>query len=264
MNLRVQADDGASLAAEIRGRRDHPALLFLNSIGCDRRLWDAQVHSLETDYLCLLFDARGHGQSDAPDGDYSLARLGKDALHVLDRVQVERAEICGLSLGGLVAQWLAIHESGRVGRLVLANTGSRIGSRESWETRRRTVHSEGMQSIAALSLERFFSPGFRAASPEVVDRFRATLLNTPAAGYAGCCGALRDADLTAEIGGITAPTVVLGGQEDVSTPPSQAQALASAIPGAKLQMLRAAHLSNVEQPAAFTAALRAHLEGSHG
>jgi 3-oxoadipate enol-lactonase len=260
MTRRIAAADGAGLAAERHGRTGASAVLFLNSIGCDRRLWAAQVAELSRDFHCLTFDARGHGKSDAPAGEYQIAQLGGDALAVLDAAGAERAHLCGLSLGGLVAQWLATHAPERVASVTLANTAGRIGTPQVWEDRRRLVLAEGLAAIADTAMERFFSAAFRAERPAVVAEMRDRLLASPAVGYAGCCAALRDADLTADLACMTAPALVIGGADDVSTPPDQAAALADAVPGAKLVMLDAAHLSNLEQPDAFNRALRAHLE----
>ena len=262
MKLEVVSQDGCRLIAEAHGPAKAPALLFLNSLGCDRRLWGAQVAALEARYRCLIFDARGHGQSDAPESDYTLDLLGRDALAVLDAAEVAQAHVCGLSLGGLVAQRLAIHAPARVATLTLANTASRIGAWDAWEARRRTVLAEGLGAIADMAMERFFSEDFRRAEPDLVAGWRTRLTAGSARGYAGCCAALRDADLTNELGRIAAPTLVIGGRLDVSTPPEATDALAKAIPGARSLVLDAAHLSNLEQPQAFTEALRMHLEAA--
>ena len=257
--LRVETDDGIRLVVEARGAPRSPLVLFLNSIGCDRTLWDLQFEALEGGYRCLAFDARGHGQSDVPPGDYTIERLGRDALAVLDAVDVASAHLCGLSLGGLVAQWLAVHAPRRVASLTLANTASRIGSYDSWEARRLRVLEAGLGSIAGMAIERFFSAAFRTDHPQFVEDYRTRFARGAAVGYAGCCAALRDADLTPELARIAAPTLVIGGAFDVSTPPAEAEALAAGIRGARLRLLSAGHLSNREQPAAFTAALQGHI-----
>jgi 3-oxoadipate enol-lactonase len=264
MSFTVSASDGARLAVESRGPADAQSILFLYSIGCTRDMWAPQVERLSLRFRCLTFDARGHGGSDAPAGDYALSRLGLDVLAVLDAFDVERTHLCGLSLGGAVAQWVALHGPERVDRLVLANTAGRIGAYETWEARRGLVIEQGLAAIADMAMERFFSPAFRAAHPDVVARFRGGLLACDPAGYAGCCAALRDANLTGELHRIAAPTLVIGGSDDVSTPPAQTQALADAIPGARSIVLPAGHLSNVEQPEAFTSALVNRLESAHG
>jgi len=261
----VQTDDGIRLNVAIDGPENGEPILFVNSLGCDLSMWDAQAGALAGRFRIIRFDARGHGASDAPDGDYTLDRLGRDALAVLDAAGVGkegagRAHICGLSLGGVTAQWLAIHAPAHVNRLILANTAARVGTAESWQARLDTVKSQGMTAIADAVMGRFFCDAFRAAHPAIVETFRHILLRTAPQGYAGCCAALRDADLSHAPGKITAPTLVIGGRLDASTPPAQAEALANGIKGARLTLLDTAHLSNIEQTAAFTAAVIKHLE----
>jgi 3-oxoadipate enol-lactonase len=260
VRLFVESADGTRLAVEAHGPADAPPVIFLNSIGCDRRLWDSQVAALQDHFRCIVFDTRGHGESAALAGDYTLDQLGRDALAVLDAAGARAGHVCGLSLGGLAAQWLAIHTPERVTRLVLADTAARIGTVESWEARAAQVRDSGLDSIADMAMERFFSAPFRQARTEIVAEWRARLMANSSQGYAGCCAALRDADLTADLPRIVAPTLVICGEHDVSTPPDQARALARAIPDAQLKLLPAGHLSNLEQPEAFNAALRAHLE----
>lgn len=256
------AGQGASLRMRIDGPESAPALLFINSIGCDLSMWDAQASALAGRFRVIRYDARGHGGSDAPAGDYSLDELGGDAVAVLDAARVARAHVCGLSLGGLTAQWLAIHAPKRVERLVLANTAARIGAAQGWRDRMAAVGEGGLEAIADLALGRFFSEAFRAGSPETVASFRRALVSTPAHGYAGCCAALRDADLRGEVGAIAAPTLIIAGALDVSTPPAQARELAGGVSDSRLIVLDAAHLSNVERPGGFTAALTDHMEAA--
>jgi 3-oxoadipate enol-lactonase len=256
----VTADDGMRFKVTFDGPENADPLLLLNSLGCTLSMWDAQVRILATRFRVIRFDARGHGCSDAPRGDYTLARLGRDALAVLDAADAARAHICGISLGGITAQWLAIHAPDRVRKLVLANTSARLGSAEAWQARLDTVLGHGMDAIVDAVLGRFFSEPFRVASPLTVGLFRQTLLRTSPQGYAGCCAALREADLRAHLRVIDAPTLVIGGAWDASTPLAEAETLARDIKGASLAIFDAAHLSNVEQPVAFADAVRNHLE----
>jgi 3-oxoadipate enol-lactonase len=257
--IEFTADDGTRLAAGVYGPKGAPALLLLHSLGCDHHMWAPQIEALSASMHIIALDTRGHGGSAAPHGDYALDLLAGDALALLDVLGVARAHVCGLSLGGAMAQYLAIHAPARVDRLVLANTASRIGSFEAWRDRAAAVLSDGMAVVADATMARFFSPAFHARQAATVAQFRAGLLAIDTQGYAGCCAALRDADQTADLPRITAPTLVIGGDTDPSTPPEQARALAAAIPGATLCLLECAHLSNIEQPDGFTAALRAHL-----
>jgi 3-oxoadipate enol-lactonase len=258
----VKTDDGIRLNVAIDGPENGEPLLFLNSLGCDLSMWDAQAGELAGRFRVIRFDTRGHGASDAPGGDYTLDRLGRDALAVLDATGVKKAHICGLSLGGVTAQWLAIHAPAYVNRLILANTAARVGTAESWQARLDMVKSEGTAAIVDAVMGRFFCDAFRAAHPAIVEAFRHILLRTAPQGYTGCCAALRNADLSQKLDKITAPTMVIGGRLDASTPPAQAEALANGIKDARLTVLDTAHLSNIEQPAAFTAAVIKHLESA--
>lgn len=257
-------DDGVGLAWSQTGPVGAPALLLCNSIGSTRRMWRPQIEALKDRLRVIGFDARGHGQSDAPAGEYRMASLARDAVAVLDAAGVERAHVCGLSLGGVVAQQMALDHGGRVDRLILANTASRIGTAESWTARIALVREQGMAGLADVALGRFFGAAFMAAHSDAVAPIRADLLACSPVGYAGACAALRDADLTEAIAAIAKPTLVIGGTADISTPPSSTQAIADAIPGARHVVLEAAHLSNLEQPDAFTALLEDFLELPHG
>jgi 3-oxoadipate enol-lactonase len=257
--MQVITEDGVELQVWVEGPVAGPPILLLHSIGCDHAMWRGQAEALAGRRV-ISPDLRGHGASGAPAGEYGLDRLARDVVAILDALKVERAVVCGLSLGGLIALEMALRAPGRVLGLVLANTSARIGSRDAWADRARVVLDEGVAAIADLAMTRFFSDAFRGAAPTTVSMFRERLLATPADGYAGCCAALRDADLRGEGGAIACPSLVIGGRLDVSTPPEQTLALADDIAGARYVELNAAHLSNVEQPAAFNAALLRYLE----
>lgn len=257
---RVTADDGVELAFRVEGPPTAPAVLLLHSIGCDHAMWAPQAAALARGYRVITPDLRGHGGSGAPDGDYSLARLGRDALCLIDTLGAASVAVCGLSLGGLVAQELALRAPGRVAALVLASTAARIGTAEAWAERAATVRREGMDAVADLAMGRFFSQAWRAAHPDAVAGFRRRLAAMSPAGYAGCCAALRDADLRGEPGAIVASALVVAGRHDVATPPGLLRELAAALPRADYLELDAAHLSNVERPDEFTAALSRRLE----
>jgi 3-oxoadipate enol-lactonase len=252
--------DGVRLNFAVAGRQGAPALLMMHSIGCDLSLWDAQIAALAGDFRIIRYDARGHGGSDAPSGDYTLEQLGRDALAVLDAACAATAYLCGLSLGALTAMHLALTAPERVLGTILANTGVRIGTAEAWQGRADAALRDGMAAMADTAMSRFFSEHFRASDRVTVDRFRAILTSTAPQGYAGCCAVLRDADFTGRLGGVTTPTIVIGGARDIPTPLSGAQELAAGIPGARLVALDAGHLSNVEQPAGFTDAIRTWLD----
>ncbi len=250
--------DGCRLTWSAEGPTDAPALLLLDALGTTVDLWRPQIDHFAA-FRVVRFDTRGHGASDAPPGPYSLDRLGRDALAVLDAAAARRAYVCGVSLGGQTALWLAVHAPERVSGVVAANTGAKIGTTALWNQRIRDAETLGMRALVAPAIARWFTPRFRRTDPETVDRFRAMLGGCAAAGYAGCCAALRDADLRADLPRIECPTLVIVGADDHATPPAAGRAIREQVPGAELLALDAAHLANVERAGAFTAAVREFL-----
>jgi len=246
---------GCRLFSVADGPEDAPALLLSNGLGTRLDLWDAQIARLRRSFRVIRYDTRGHGRSEAPAGPYRLERLGRDALAVLDAAGAGRAHVCGLSLGGLTALWLGVHAPERVGRLVVANSAARIGTASSWDARIREARDGGMASLADAAIGRWFTPGFRERDPARVQAFRAGFAACAVEGYAGCCAALRDADLSGEVGAIRAATLVIAGTHDAATTLAAGESLRRSIPGARLAALPAAHLSNVEAAEAFTSAV---------
>jgi len=218
-------------------------------------MWDLQAEWLAPYFRVIRYDTRGHGASDAPGGDYSLEDLGQDVLRLADAADVERFAFCGVSLGGMIAQWLAIHAPDRVGAIVLANTSGRPEA-ERMETRRRTVLAEGMPAVVDAVMQRFFSPRLLESESPIVAESRRTLLATDPVGYAGCCAAVRDTNLVDELGRIRCPVLIVDGELDVSLPwKGHGDVLAERLRHAAIVHLPAAHLSNLERPRSFTAAL---------
>jgi 3-oxoadipate enol-lactonase len=255
-----RTDDGCRLAFSVEGRADAPALVLSNSLGTDRSLWDRQIDTLADRYRVVRYDTRGHGESDVPGGDYTIDRLGRDVLSLMDATGVAGAHVCGLSIGGMTALWLGANAPERVHRLVLANTAARIGSVELWTERMQVASTEGLDQLAEGAMARWFTGAFRAAEPETVARMRATMCRTQVAGYLGCCAALRDADLRSVASRVRAKCLVVTGLHDVATPHAAGMWLAETIPVAQLLMLDAAHLSNIERAAEFNAALEHFLK----
>jgi 3-oxoadipate enol-lactonase len=208
----------------------------------------------------IRYDARGHGRSSVPTGDYTIDDLGRDALAVLDAAAVQAAHVCGLSLGGITAQWLAINAPDRVTSLVLANTAARIATVEAWTQRIALVHEQGMAAAAEQAMQRWFSPAFRERDPDTVHAFRALVQAVPADGYLGCCAALRDADLRERVGAIRCPTLAIASTADIATPPEGLEFIRDRIQGSRLVLFDSGHLSNVECPAEFSAAVTGFLE----
>lgn len=263
--VKIEAAPGVFVHAETEGPPDKPAVLLAHSVGCDLTLWDRQIAALKDRYHVIRYDARGHGRSDTPPGPYTIDQLAADALAVLDHFGIRRAHLCGLSLGGTVGQWLALNAPQRLASLVLCDTAARLGTIEGWQARIDAVIAGGTASIADMSMTRFFSDRFRLREPQIVERFRRTLIDTADEGFAGCCAVLRDCDFRARLAAIYTPTLVIGGLLDVPTPPSDSEELTARIPNAKLVLLDAGHISAVEAPDAFNAALLDHLTalGAH-
>jgi 3-oxoadipate enol-lactonase len=246
--------NGVRLAYRVDGLQDAPTVVLVNSLGTDLRIWDTQVASLSQRFRVVRYDCRGHGASAVPTEPYTFEQLGLDLLALLDTLQIERAHICGLSLGGIIALWLASQHPERVDRAVFANTAARIGTEEIWDARIDAVKMGGMAAIRDAVLARFLSDGFRQRHPEVVQQISEMVEATNPVGYIGACVALRNADLRGTISTIRAPSLIIGSELDESTPISQAQELHATIAGSELVIFpQTAHLSSVEQPEAFTA-----------
>ncbi len=246
---------GTRLHYRIDGPAGAPALVLSNSLGTDLHMWDPQVPELARMFRVLRYDTRGHGQSGATPGPYSVEQLGRDVLGLMDGVGMERAHFCGLSLGGMTGMWLAVHAGYRIDRLVLANTAARIGTPDAYNTRIEKVRAAGMMPIAPAVLERWFTPAFIAQHADAVAPVRTTLEGIAPEGYIGGCAAVRDMDLREAIARITRPTLVIAGTHDLATPPADGRFIAEHIPGARYVELPAAHLSNIEAAARFTAAV---------
>ena len=238
------------------GADGRPVVMLVHSLGCDHTQWDAQTAELAPHFRVLRYDIRGHGATDVPPGDYTIELLAGDALAITDALGIAQFAFCGLSLGGMIGQRLPTRAADRVTHLVLANTSARFPDPSIMDTRRRTVLDGGMLAVADGVMQRFFTAEHLAANPPAVASIRRVLLATNPAGYAGCCAAVRDMDQTAALASIRVPTLIIVGDRDVSTPwQGHGEVLARGIPHAQVDHLAAAHLSNVERPRAFTAAL---------
>jgi len=240
----------------LEGNPGLPVLVFSHSIGTDHALWEPQLQDLLSHFQVLRYDTRGHGASEAPPGEYSVEQLGRDVLGLVEALNLPQFSFCGLSLGGAVGQWLAIHAPEKLTGLILANTSPRVGTPELWQNRINAVQQGGMVAIADTAIQRFFSPESLAPSSAYIESVRSVLLGTDVRGYVGCCAALRDFDFKENLPRIGIPTLVIVGERDVSTPwAGNGEILAQRIPQARVTRLAAAHLSNLETPKSFTAAL---------
>lgn len=243
----------------VEGPVDAPALVLSTSIGTTRAMWEAQAAALRSELRVIRYDHRGHGGSGVPPGPYTLDQLGGDVVALLDHVGVERASFCGISLGGMVGMWLAQHAADRIDRLVLCCTAARIDG-AMWAERAAAVRAAGtLDVLADATIERWLTPQFRTRRPDVADQLRAMFVAQPAEGYAACGEAMASMEIESGLGRIAAPTVVVAGAQDPSTPPAVGRRIADAIPGAGFHVLDGAHLVSVEQGSCVTALIRAHV-----
>jgi 3-oxoadipate enol-lactonase len=247
------------------GPRDAPALLLAGSLGTTLRMWDPQADALRDEHgvRVIAYDQLGHGASPMPDGPYSIAQLGEAALALMDALRLERASFAGISIGGMVGQWLAAHAPERIDRLVLLCTSAHLGDADPWLERARTVRDAGtVEVIADTVASRWVTPAYAESHPEAFEALRAMLAAAPVEGYAACCEALAELDLRAEAAAIRAPTLVLGGAQDAAIPPDHQERLAASIAGARLEVLDpGAHVVSVERAEAVTDLIADHLDG---
>lgn len=243
---------GTRIHCAIEGPDAAPVLAFSNSLGTNYSMWDPQARELRKKFRVLLYDTRGHGESSVTPGPYSIEQLGNDFLGLLDALKIGRVHFCGLSMGGMIGMWLGIHAPGRLNKLVLCNTGAKIGTQEIWKSRIETVQKGGMKSIALGVTERWFTPAFRAKDTAAVARIQKILEGIDPNGYASCCAAVRDYDCRAELGKIGTQTLVIAGAHDPATPPADGRFIAEHIRNAKYVELDSAHLSNIEDGDRFT------------
>jgi 3-oxoadipate enol-lactonase len=245
----------------VAGKSGAPAILFANSLGTDCRLWDETAEMLGNDWRIVLYDKRGHGLSEATAGPYSISLLADDLLALADHLNLKTFALVGLSIGGQIAQHVAAYAPERIAALVLADTAAQIGSAESWNARIEAVNGQGLAAIADAVMQRWFTPDFQATRADDLAGWRAMLCATTPAGYNAACAALRDADLTAVLKTITAPTLVVAGEGDQSTPPELVRAMASGIPGASFTLIESCgHIPPAEQPKILGRLIAAHLK----
>ncbi|EYT64521.1 3-oxoadipate enol-lactone hydrolase [Dietzia sp. UCD-THP] len=252
----------ATLSYQVSGPppEDAPAVVLLGSLGSDRSMWDAQVHDLARDHTVIAVDHRGHGGSEVIPGPCTIADLAGDVLVLLDALGMDRFHVVGLSLGGALAQWLAVHEPARVRSAALLCTAARFGEPSAWVERAAAVRDGGTGAVADAVVARWITPRRAQQDPALVAAIREMLLATSTEGYAAACDALSDWDGRADLGRITCPTLVMAGDEDPSTSPAVVRELAAGIPGAEFVTLSpAAHVPTVEIPDRVNAVLRSHL-----
>ena len=247
--------DGCLLNVSVEGRDGGPTLMLSNSLGATLQMWEPQMRPLTQLFRVIRYDRRGHGKSSVPPGPYSMERFGRDALAILDDLNIDKVHWCGLSMGGMVGQWLGANAPERLGKIVLANTACYYPDPTNWLNRIKAVKDGGIAAIADTVIAAWLTADFREHEPQITANLKAMLSATPVAGYIACCEALSTLDQRELLPRITNPTLVIAGRHDMSTPISAAEYIRSQIPGASMTILDAAHISNVEQPHALTDAL---------
>ena len=244
----VKTDDGCMIYVEVEGPQAGPVLMLSNSLGTNLRMWDDQASAWSRHFRLVRYDRRGHGESSVPKGPYPMERLGRDVLAVPDSLGIAKINWCGLSMGGMVGQWLGANAPNRIDKLVLSNTSSYFADKTMWEGRLKTVREKGLAAIVDANMERWFIKGFRERNPQAIARMREMFLATKPDGYIGCGEGIRDMDHRSLLGKIAAPTLVIAGKHDPATTLEANEYIRQHIPGAKLTVLETAHLANVEQP----------------
>ncbi len=254
--------NGIETHYELHGKEGAPWLVFSHSLACSARMWDPQIEALKGSYRILAYDTRGHGGSEATRGAYTLEMLADDLKALLDSLGVKAAHYCGLSMGGIIGQTFALKYPGILKTLILADTTSRNPPEALpvWQDRIRIAEEKGMAPLVQPTLDRWFTEAFRKAQPGLVAEIGKLIASTPVAGYAGCCHAIPTINVTARLKEIKAPILVMHGDQDPATPPAMSREIHENAPGSKLVVLSpAAHLSNLEQPEAFTRSAREFL-----
>lgn len=237
---------------KITGTPNSPVLVFSNSLGADMGMWDELIPFLLPYFRVLQYDTRGHGGSEVTESPYTIDVLGNDVIALLDELKIEKVYFCGLSMGGLIGQWLGIHHSDRILKLIISNTDAKIGTDQIWNDRINTITNEGMQVIAEGTMERWFTDDFRKNNPNRIAEIKAVFVKNNALGYANSCAAVRDADFRNDLHKITTETLVITGNEDAVTNVEQAKELVKNIPNANLEILAARHLSSTELPESYS------------
>ena len=248
----IKVDDGCSIHAELEGPERAPVLMLSNSLGTNLHMWDEQAGLLMRHFRLVRYDRRGHGKSDAPKGPYTMERLGRDVLGVLDGLGIQKINWCGLSMGGMVGMWLGANAASRIVKLILSNTSAHFPDPTVWDGRIKMVREKGLAGIVDANMERWFTKDFRERAPQTIAKMSEMFVATPLEGYIGCGEAIRDMDHRPLLPKITAPTLVIAGRHDPATTLEAGEFVKDHVPGARIAVLEAAHISNLEQPQVYT------------
>ncbi len=247
----IKVDDGCTIHVETDGPEQAPVLMLSNSLGTNLHMWDEQVAAFTRHFRLIRYDRRGHGKSSVPKGPYSMERLGRDVIAVLDSLGIARVNWCGLSMGGMVGMWLGANAANRIDKLILSNTAAYFPDKTIWDGRIKMVREKGLAAIVDANMERWFTASFRARVPTAIEKMRTMFLATDAEGYIGCGYAIRDMDHRPLLSKITASTLVIAGKHDPATTLQAGEFIQAHIPGAAIAVLDAAHIANVERPQTY-------------
>jgi 3-oxoadipate enol-lactonase len=253
--------DGCNIHVEVEGPEHAPVLMLSNSLGTNLHMWDEQVAPFTRHFRLMRYDRRGHGRSDVPKGPYSMERLGRDVLAILDGLGVAKINWCGLSMGGMVGMWLGANAPNRLDKLILSNTSSYFADKSMWDARIKLIREQGMLAIVDANMERWFTKGFRDRAPQALGRIREMFLATKAEGYIACGEGIRDMDHRPLLPRISVPTLVIAGKHDPATTLEAGEFIARHTPNAKLAVLETAHIANMEQPEKYAGTVLGFLLG---
>ena len=250
----------AEINYETFGDSTKPALIFSNSLGTQFSMWQPQINFFKKEYFIVCYDTRGHGASSAPKGPYSIEQLGNDVINLLDHLNISKASFCGISMGGMTGQWLAIHHPERFNHVVVCNTAAKIGQEQAWNERAALVREQGLKPIAETAASRWFTEPFIRSNAAIVESLSNDLGAGSPEGYASCCEALAKADVREQLKNITVPMLVVAGQKDPVTTVADAQYIINNVRSSALFEINASHISNLEQPKPFNQAVQSFLQ----
>lgn len=255
----IFTSNDAQINYQTFGDATKPALVFSNSLGTKFSMWQPQIEFFQKDYFVVCYDTRGHGGSTAPQGPYQLDQLGQDVIHLLNHLNIQKAAFCGISMGGLTGQWLAINHPERFNHVIVANTAAKIGQEQAWLERAALVRAQGLAPIASTAASRWFTEPFIQSNAAIIAELSNDLGAGSPEGYASCCEALAKADLREQIKSVSVPVLIVAGQQDPVTTVADAQAMQQSIVNSQLFEINASHISSVEQAEAFNQAVQTFL-----
>lgn len=254
------SSNDAQINYQTFGNSTKPAIIFSNSLGTNYAMWQPQIDHFQNNFFVICYDTRGHGGSSAPQGPYTLDQLGQDVVNLLDHLNIQKAAFCGISMGGLTGQWLAINRPERFNQVIVCNTAAKIGQEQAWNERASLVREQGLQPIASTAAGRWFTNKFIQSNTVEVEKLQNSLAAGSTEGYASCCEALAKADLREQLEEIRVSVLVIAGQNDPVTTVFDGQFIVERVPHAELYQIEASHISNIEKPKEFNQILIRFLE----